>query len=392
MNRAFRVCLASSGRKLSFLAGGNAHRWALVLGWLLIQTLLYQRYGVKIANDSARYLAYAQDIAQRGYFEPGHNLRYVGYCLFVAAVLETGAGTPALVLAQMALSGLAAVALYATARHLSGSTRAAAGAAWCFLLWPDLQYWNCYVLTESLFISFMLFSLAATVLGKTRWPGWLAVGIVGFTATIRPNGFVVPLAALGYAFARIGSEWKRHPWPRAVFFIPLVLVSLFATYWLLDTYWLRTFGITGIYPNGWIIYGWDGFRILPDQPPRIPDASVPPVKRLLTVIGQNPLYFLKVASVKALLFVGYAKPYFSPLHNAAIVLLVYPLYFLAGKAFWNGKLALPVRVYLGLVLLLHVLMVALTYEDWDCRFSIPLLPLVFVAASVEASYFGRKLR
>lgn len=367
---------------------GKSHRWLLCIIWLIIQISLLRFYGVKIVNDSGRYVEYAQNIATYGYFETGHNLRYVGYCLFISSVFWLGGSVTSLIITQIVLSGLAAIALYAITRQLSGSTSTAALATWLFILWPDIQYWNCFVLTESFFTSFLLFSFAAVVLSQHWWQRLLAVFILFFTATIRPNGFIVVIAAIGYVTVQWGKWMRRHhPDKMKGTFALLLLLVLLGVYWLLDSYLLQTFGILGVYENGWIIYGWDGFVVLPDKPLVIADDEASPIRRLVTLIGQHPFYFVKIFFLKVLFYVGYLKPYYSVFHNVVIVLFIYPLYYLAGKALMGKKLTSSVKVYLLTIMALHVVMIALTYEDWDCRFLIPVLPLLLIISSVQLTHW-----
>jgi hypothetical protein len=374
------------------IISGNHRNWLLVLGWLILQLYLYRSFGVKTHDDSVRYLEYGENIAKAGYFESGHNKRYLGYCLFVALVIWAGGSLKALIATQVLISGLAAVILYKTTWRLSGSIAAAVLATWLFILWPDVQYWNYNILTESLFTSFLIFSFAVIVLSQRWWHWIIAVFILLFTALIRPNGFIMVIAAIVYGLAYFG-QWlhKQNPKWVKVTFAALFALTLLVTYWLLDRYLLTTFGILGVYENGWVIFGWDGFTILPETPLYIPDVQLPPIKRMLMAIEKNLLYFLKIFLVKVGMYIGYIKPYYSTFHNSVIVAFIYPLYFLAGKAMLKKELALPARLCIYTIILLHVVMVGLTFEDWDCRFLIPLLPFIFMASSIGLTRYFRQI-
>ncbi|RZL07076.1 MAG: hypothetical protein EOO62_17700, partial [Hymenobacter sp.] len=69
------------------------HPWLLAALWLLVQVAFLVRYhGPHFANDSAPYLEYAQNIAERNYFEPGHYRRYILYPLFESLFFRLGWG------------------------------------------------------------------------------------------------------------------------------------------------------------------------------------------------------------------------------------------------------------------------------------------------------------
>ncbi|MDQ2795056.1 MAG: hypothetical protein M3Y12_13775, partial [Bacteroidota bacterium] len=116
------------------------HHRALLAGlWVLVQLLFWRKFGgPHFVNDSARYLEYAKGIAERGYFEPGHNLRYVLYPLFQSLWLRLGLGWPGIVAGQLAVSALATRAIYRGTRRLArGGRDAAALATLAFIAWPD---------------------------------------------------------------------------------------------------------------------------------------------------------------------------------------------------------------------------------------------------------------
>ena len=101
------------------------HLWtrhpALLAGlWVLVQLLFLRKFrGPHFANDSAQYLEYARNIAERGYFEPGHGLRYVLYPLFQSPWLRLGLGWWGIVAGQIAMSALATRAIYRGTRRLA---------------------------------------------------------------------------------------------------------------------------------------------------------------------------------------------------------------------------------------------------------------------------------
>ena len=169
------------------------HVWLLLALWLVVQAAFLLRYhGPHYANDSARYLEYAANLAEHGYYKisPGtapttianngtnnfqyeHNQRYILYPWFQSVWLRLHAGWWGIVLGQLAISGAAAAALYRAVRQLRAGRRGAAAlAAGLFILWPDVQQFNAYLLTESLFISLSVLSFWAFV--QVRTGGWKA--------------------------------------------------------------------------------------------------------------------------------------------------------------------------------------------------------------------------
>ncbi|GAB3300575.1 hypothetical protein [Hymenobacter tenuis] len=360
------------------------HVWLLGGLWVLMQvSLLWQHHGPRYVNDSGRYLAYGTRIAQEWYFEHDHNLRYVGYPLFVSFWLKLGTGYWGIVLGQMGISAVAARAFYQIIRRLTPAAddwRPAALATAALVGWRDAQQFNVYILTESLFTSLSILSFWALVRAR-RGPGsrWLAVGLlVVLAGIVRPNGFVVPAAAVVAVLAGLRQLPGRKAYHQAL----LALVLLTPVWWIILNKLLLTFTLVETYLRGEIIYGYTPWVVEPTEPMLFPPDGLPPVFRLGYFILANPVYFAKLAALKGGLFFSYVKFYYSWTHSILIVLFIYPCYWLALRGLRTSAVWLPARVFLASMILLQGLVVMMTVEDWDVRFLLPLLPCVFALAGL----------
>ena len=215
----------------------NNLRWARVFGWPHV-----------VADSRARYLPYAHAIAERGYFAPGHDLRYVGYPLWLSAWLRLGAGPTGAAWGQLVLAGLAALAFYFALRRLTHRRTIALLGTAALVLWPDTQEFNGFILTESLAASGLIFTFAALVRARdaTRLASaWVVAAVAALlTASLRPNAFVVPLglalAGLVVVAGRYGAARVR--WAAlvgAALLAPVLwwgLNKLLLTFTLIETY------------------------------------------------------------------------------------------------------------------------------------------------------------
>ena len=357
---------------------------ALLAGlWVLVQLVFLRKFhGPHAANDSYRYLSYAADIVECGYFEPGHNLRYVLYPVFQSLWLGLGLGWWGIVAGQMAISALATRAIYRGTRRLAEGRRGAAAlATLLFIAWPDIQQFNVFLLTESLFISLTALSFGAftRVRGGQRanWL-WLIVILI-LTALARPNGFMVALAASLAGLDALRRRPDRRQWHAALLFLvllsPLLWVALnhqLATYYLMDTY-----------QRGELIFRYPLWAVHQAQPLLMPANGTGPVMRVLYFATHNPTYLGRLMLGKLFVFVSYLKPHYSLAHRAAGVLVLWPAYWLAGGATRRATIWRPARVFLAAIFLLQAAIVMLTVDDWDVRFLAPVLPAVFVLAALE---------
>ena len=347
--------------------------------------LLRKFHGPHFANDSARYLDYAADIAERGYFEPGHNLRYVLYPLFQSLWLWLGLGWWGIVAGQMAVSALATRAVYRGTRRLaSGRRGAAALATLLFIAWPDIQQFNVFLLTESLFISLVALSFGAFTrvragrrqrLGPADsaaacsrpWPGPTASwwpwppgwpGLDALRRRPRPRGPGGRRCWCWCCCRRCCGAALNHQ---------------LATYYLMDTY-----------QRGELIFRYQLWAVHQAAPLDMPPPGTGPVARVLYFAVHNPVYLARLMAGQAVRF--------RQLPQAALLagaprggragavarLLCWRPGRRGARGIWR-----PGRVFLAGIFLLQTAIIMLTVDDWDVRFLAPVLPPVFVLAALE---------
>jgi len=366
------------GRRL-----GPHHPALLAALWVLVQLVYLRKFhGPHFANDSGRYLAYATGIAERFYFEPGHNLRYVLYPLFQSLWLRLGLGWWGIVAGQMAVSALATRAIYRGTRRLAAQQPGAAAlATFLFIAWPDIQPFNVFLLTESLFISLVALSFGAfTRLPAGRPRHWVALLLLLLlTALARPNGFLVALAAGLAGLDALRRAPDRRPW-RAVLLGLLLLTPLF---WVALNHQLATYYLMDTYQRGELIFRSQLWAVHQAAPLQMPPPGTGPAMRVFYFATHNPLYLSRLMLGKLFVFVSYLKPHYSLAHRALGVLVLWPAYWLAARATRSPAIWRPARVFLAAIFLLQTATIMLTVDDWDVRFLAPVLPAVFVLAALR---------
>jgi len=362
----------------------SVHPWLLAGLWLLVQAAFLVRYhGPHFANDSAPYLEYAHNIAERGYFEPGHYRRYILYPLFESLFLRLGLGWWGIVAGQLVLAALAARALYGATRRLTpgGGRRAAALATALFIFWPETQQFNAYLLTESLFISLSVLALAAFVRtrsGRIR-DCLLLMALLVLCALARPNGFVVGVAAGLAGLLTLANQPNR----RLFLLVLLALAALSPVLWRLLNYQLATYTLIETYQRGDLMFLVKEWAVHSTQPLHLPPPGLLPMGRLAYFYWHNPVVGLRLVLGKLFVFASGLKPHYSLLHKAMSVLLLWPCYWLAARAAGCGQLWRPARLFLVLVPVLQAGIVMLTVDDYDVRFLAPVLPSLFVLAALQ---------
>jgi len=357
------------------------HGWLLVALWASVQALCWHYYrGPRLFGDGAGYLSYAKQLVSTHVFAGGYYLRYVGYATYLATLLALGFNLTGIALVQVGIAGLATRAFYRTAWRLSGQhwpTAALATAA--LLCWAEVQAFNAFILTESLFTSLLI--LSAWAVARARGAGGVALAglLLLLTVFVRPNGFI----ALG-AGALAGLVWlQRVGWPAHSRWLALLLLLAPLAWHRLN--WLAdTLGLMRHYTIGTVICNYAPACLTPATALRMPAPGHSVLAQLLWFITHNFWYFCQLAALRLAYFMGFPKPWHSALHIAWLAATLPALYWLAVRGVARRTAALPVRTYLAGCLLLQIAIVLVTFEDWDVRFSGPMIPYWLLLAALGA--------
>jgi hypothetical protein len=340
----------------------------LTEAWVLVQLLLFLRAGMKTSVDSTLYIDNAGNLL-KGALSQGHDFWYSAYTSLVAFMFAIGANLEGVIIFQILMTGVAAWCLWNISLALFGDENAAFITTLLYIVWLKIHEWNFFIYTDSLFCSFCVITFYLLVTKRHI----LFIACFLFTVLIRPAGFGLVAAVCAFLYASFRA--RMSPKGRVVALIALpVLLLVLLNRLLYDFYFIPSY-LAGeiIYPN--ISLGLGVPNTL-----YVPSGEMPPVfAHVLFMLG-NPVYFAKITLVKFFLFLGNVKPYFSVVHNGLIVLILYPVYFFAARAFFLVKVGAPGKYFIITFIITQTLMVSLTSENWDGRFLIPLLPFIFILA------------
>ncbi|RZK16743.1 MAG: hypothetical protein EOO56_19375 [Hymenobacter sp.] len=365
------------------------HGWLLAALWGAVQLICWRHYqGPRLFGDGLGYISYARQLAYNEHFAEGHFLRYAGYAAFLSLFLKLRLGLLSMGLAQVGLSGLAMRAFYRTAWRLGGQHWPTAALATAVLIgWFEVQAFNSFILTESLFTSLLLFSLWAVARVKGLGSAALAGGLLLLTALVRPNGFVALGAGAGAVLCWLHQAGRlRHP-RRLVLLLP-VLVPLV---WALDKWSVGVLNFMEDYRGGTVIYNYPQASLTPPAALQMPSGHTSQLSQVVWFVAHNFRYASQLAALRLTYFLGFPKPWHSPLHIVWLVLTLPATYWLAIRGVGNRVAALPVRTYLVACLLLQISIILVTFEDWDVRFSGPMIPYWLMLAALGAQPGLRRL-
>ncbi|KAA9325488.1 hypothetical protein [Adhaeribacter soli] len=350
----------------------------LAVVWAGMQIYLYNSLGVKIVYDSRHFIGSAELFIQgkRGLF--GYRSSYGFYALLISFFLQLNS-LKALIGFQVLLSGLATIAFYATVKKISGNYWAAFCAVFVWVTWAELQRWNFYVLTESVFLSLSLLLVYVLTTMRHYWQ-WMVIPVLLLMLSLtRPNGFLlipVTLLALTVKFGRFHKRLGFGLLTGSLLLLPL-------WFWLAD-YLLKNMGgqvIIWQYPLGYIIQGYQDLVVTPEMPLTIPQETSP-LKGLWQVVRQDWVYFFKVSALKLFYYLSMVRPYYSTGHNWFNALLILFVYAWAIRGWVKLKTASWLKAFAAAFWLLQMGIIMLLAPDWDNRFLAPSLPLCLIFSGI----------
>lgn len=352
--------------------------------FVMISWWLFNTHGVKHVVDSHRYLNYADNLQQGFYFEE-HNFWYIGYAVFILLVHQIHHSELAIVIAQNLLSLFAVICLFRASKLLFDNVFVALLTSLTYLTFFEILTWNFYILCESIYLSFTCFSLyllARIYKGEAkRNLHALTFVVILFSSLIKPTGIALCGAVLVVILINLRAYLSNLMVYRlAVFFgllvFTLLLNRMLTTYRLIDNYQLgevvhALFTLPTKPEYQWLI-------VNPPDDLYIPSNNWPPLIRVLCFMTLNPVHWAKLFLTKAFYFIVHIRPYWSIVHNLFSALFLIPFYVYFLQSLIRNGLKDNLACFSLIYILFHLIGISSTSIDWDGRFLMPVLPLLFL--------------
>jgi len=362
----------------------------IILIYLIISIINYNLYEFKIVNDSIRYLNYAEELKYNFYVDP-HNIWYFGYVLFIYLSKQISSEPIFIIIFQYILGLIGIISLFYGSLILFNSKRAAVYTIFCYLVFYEIILWQSYVLCEGIYSSFICILLFAIIWYKkqrTKIGLLFLTVVIFFTIFIKPTGITIIISLLIYILYYLFKEKYNN--------IKLVITSLMfiGISIIILNRMLTTYVIIENYALGEIIYGVSGYKGLHNVEPLlvsvpnnlyIPAENLSALNRIYLFIFYNPIYWSKLFFLKICYYVIHIRPYWSIAHNIFSLLILIPNYILSVIAVKKMSINLNIRILLATYIVMHIIIIGFTSVDWDGRFLMPILPVIFLFAGYAFS-------
>jgi hypothetical protein len=354
--------------------------YILFLTWVISNIIAYFYFGIMISVDSELYIDNANSITI-GDWPQNREFFYSAYSSIIAVLIFFRLKVTWIVLFQIIISGMAIISIYKITQRISKNNIAPFIACSLYLLWYEFQQWNLIVYTDSLFANSVVIAVFLLISAKNKRGYFFATILITFVVLIRPTGVGFLIAILGYILYDIIHLNREKP-----IFNVLVLILFFGFSLIILNEVLRGF-ITSFmysYANAEIIYPKISIGIEKPEGLDLPNDTFQPLIQLMLFIIRNPYYMVKISIIKGLLFLAHIKPYYSLLHNVFIACFLYPIYYFTIQGFKSISKN-KINVFTVVFLVFQFLAISLTSENWDGRFLLPILPWIFIYASIGIS-------
>lgn len=346
--------------------------------------------GIRFSGDSYRYIAGGEQLAA-GRGTAGLARSYIGYIAIVALSIKSGLGLSGVVLAQWLAGLLGLYVLMRIAWH---------GGGWPLALLcggiyagnPEFAFWHSFIMTESLYINAVCVAMFLCLWAQQRaqavqptanaaparpWRQTLAYGgvlaLLFLMALIRPNGWILPPIALLFWVLNAAWPWRRRLLAAGAVCLAFVVIALSGSNFRQR---IEQEGPFARLYSGEVVWQEDLWRVaMPDQGQY--DATLGDA---LKYVVRHPLACGWLALKRVGVLFLRVRPGYSLAHNALLIAIYLPLLLLAGAGAgmsWKEAASqLAIMIILG-----HALIVALTFNDNDGRFTLYFTPqLGFLAA------------
>jgi hypothetical protein len=370
-------------------SGVNDGVWlrAGLAAFVAVNLLLIVINGVSSGGDTGLYVDGARAMLQ------GHPLidrqpSYTGYIAIVALSLAAGAGLAGVIAIQLLAATAAAYAVWRVAGALGGSF-AAAIAVWLFALDVDTNRWHRFVLSDSLFLS--VATITVWLVYRVSAGGSLGARMVAsvmllITALIRPEGwFLIPLALAFWVWRMVAPVRVRAAGVAGVIALCVVMAVLVVPRLGGN---LKAVGPADMLRAGQTIWDFNGWRVPMPADPVFEDGNRTSGDAVVYAF-RHPISTVALMLARLGVHFAHVRPYFSPAHNAAIVVWLVPVYALAAWALWKTR-SRALTVWLAAAAGSQLFVVALTHADWDGRYLSHMMPLIYpLTAYAVAAAAGR---
>jgi hypothetical protein len=359
--------------KRRFLVTVNLSVLLLIAAWIIIQCLIFYRFGLVTDFEAKKYIYEANTFLKTGSVDSANYWLYFVQIFLIAAAIKLQTGFFSVVLVQLFFNIWATYSFYKLLLQLSNNQTSIILTLFLILNYP-LQTFNTSLQTESLFYSFtILFSCFLLNLKTLSVRNFIKVLFLLFLISFtRPTGFLFVPCTFLYLFFRFFQSFSLG----IKIFITTVISIIFL--FLL---------------NSALGSGGELDFMLPFRDERV-ICGVPTIPHFVNIrtsdnpnsvfglfyyITHNTGQFFRLALLRSKAFFGLTRSYYSFWHNFYLCIYFFPLYIVALMSVrkWISQNRFLFLFCIS-VIAVNWITVILTCDDWHNRFFLTIAPYIYL--------------
>ncbi len=343
--------------------------------------IIVSQTGIITINEAEKYISAAQRIATSDFnVILSDYLFYFSYIFFAAILLPVGNVTT-IVIAQAILSYLAALCIKKTLDLLQPNKVISYVGMFAFLFCYPVQVWVATLFSDSFFISLVSISLYYTVKQKTKPEIYFWVFLNATILFARPPGVFLVLVFIMFQLYKSGVLNKKKVYISFLIGFSGLVLSVF---------------FIKVETKAYILPVAAGRIIVDSSHYSVPGFSTKSKSNLAEAYQylykhQGAGYLATLYTKKCFSFFTLTRPYYSAKHNKIVQLfyLFYPFFLIGLIYLWMfGKKDIVVLLCISVFCLMNL--VAITFNEWHYRFTMPAFPFLIIGAACTLSLLHQK--
>ena len=338
--------------------------------------------GIQYYIDSYRYIEGSEQILKNEL--PGEKkIEYLGYVFLLAIIKKIGLSFFAVICIQLFLALLSSSFLFDITKSITKSRLISLFAVGFYLANPFINVWHLYILTESLYTSFVIISawfIIKSVERKKISFYILSFIIVCITASIRPNGWILFPLMIGCFLIFLNYKWYL----KILFAILIALVFVMGIALIPSLNKIvcnvgsSQTSISKVFISGEVVWGHKELRL------KMPEDSTLAYGNWVngySYIFKHPFICGKLAIYRVANELWQInRSWYSFEYKLRLFYWLIPYYLLAiiGVLFlWKNR---NIKIVFSIIIA-HLFIIAITYGEHEHRFLTYFLPLIYVLSS-----------
>jgi hypothetical protein len=362
--------------------------YAILGAFIITHIFLYSQFGIVSNLESEKYIKQAELLLKGDFPSAPKYYYYLPIILLIAFVKKLALGYEYIAIIQSTISAVAIIFFYKGTKLIYNKSVALISCLGLCLFIP-FHSWDFFLYSESIFISISLFLYYAIC----RFENPKVSQLISIFAIIiilifsRPFGLLfIPPLFVYFLFSKYTNKKIK------VITIAASIIFLLMMGWIIDK----------------ILHGgedMDAMKPFIEEHiicflPQKPDGAQLKlkyydngIKDIIYYIIHNPGHFVRLMIQRLFSFFKFTRPWYTLKHNNFLVSFILPTYFF----FFLGLIRIiktfkNLTIYLVSFILLYSVAMTFQCDDWHSRFTLLVLPPIFIIAAYGLLYFLNKLK